>query len=91
VVRQCVDAFGRIDILIKRRRHSARPHDLNMAEQEWDDVIAVHLKGHFNTIRPGSALMRQQPLRRIVNFSSISGLRGNSARQLRRPKRASPV
>src|SRR5437867_3784856 len=41
-------------------------------------VINVHLKGHFNTIKPASQLMRQQRYGRIVNFSSISGLRGNS-------------
>jgi NAD(P)-dependent dehydrogenase (short-subunit alcohol dehydrogenase family) len=42
------------------------------------DVYNVHLKGHFNTIKPASVLMRQQRYGRIVNFSSISGLRGNS-------------
>jgi NAD(P)-dependent dehydrogenase (short-subunit alcohol dehydrogenase family) len=50
----------------------------NMSEEEWDAVINVHLKGHFNTIKPASVLMRQQRFGRIVNFSSISGLRGNS-------------
>ncbi|MEE8347513.1 MAG: SDR family oxidoreductase, partial [Dehalococcoidia bacterium] len=35
-------------------------------------------KGHYNTIKPASVLMRQQRFGRIVNFSSISGLRGNS-------------
>src|SRR3970040_229962 len=50
----------------------------NMSEEEWDAVINVHLKGHFNTIKPASQLMRQQRYGRIVNFSSISGLRGNS-------------
>jgi NAD(P)-dependent dehydrogenase (short-subunit alcohol dehydrogenase family) len=49
----------------------------NMSEQEWDDVIAVHLNGHFNTIKPASILMRQQRYGRIVNYSSISGLGGN--------------
>jgi NAD(P)-dependent dehydrogenase (short-subunit alcohol dehydrogenase family) len=47
-----------------------------MSEQEWDDVIAVHLKGHYNTTRPASILMRQQRYGRIVNFSSGSGLTG---------------
>jgi hypothetical protein len=48
----------------------------NMSEQEWDDVIAVHLKGHFCTTKPASILMRQQRRGRIINFSSISGLGG---------------
>jgi len=48
----------------------------NMSEQEWDDVIAVHLKGHFATTKPASILMRQQRYGRIINYSSISGLGG---------------
>src|SRR3972149_4355737 len=50
----------------------------NMAEEEGDDVIAVHLHGQFHTIKPASILMRQQRWGRIVNFSSISGLEGAS-------------
>ncbi len=51
----------------------------NMSEEEWDAVIAVHLKGHFNcTIKPASILMRQQRYGRIINFSSTSGLIGNA-------------
>ena len=50
----------------------------NMSEQEWDDVIAVHLKGHFACIKPAAVLMRQQRYGRIINFSSESGLWGNA-------------
>ena len=78
MVRQCVDAFGRIDILVNVAGILRDRMIFNMSEEEWDTVIAVHLKGHFNTIKPASVLMRQQRFGRIVNFSSISGLRGNS-------------
>ncbi|HEU4759915.1 MAG TPA: SDR family oxidoreductase, partial [Dehalococcoidia bacterium] len=78
MVKQCVDAFGRIDILVNVAGILRDRMVFNMAEEEWDAVIAVHLKGHFNTIKPASVLMRQQRFGRIVNFSSISGLRGNS-------------
>jgi NAD(P)-dependent dehydrogenase (short-subunit alcohol dehydrogenase family) len=78
MVKQCVDSFGRIDILINVAGILRDRMVFNMAEEEWDDVINVHLKGHFNTIKPASQLMRQQRGGRIVNFSSISGLRGNS-------------
>jgi NAD(P)-dependent dehydrogenase (short-subunit alcohol dehydrogenase family) len=78
MVRQCVDAFGRIDFLVNVAGILRDRMIFNMAEEEWDDVISVHLKGHFNTIKPASVLMRQQRYGRIVNFSSISGLRGIS-------------
>ncbi len=78
MVRQCVDAFGRIDILMNVAGILRDRMIFNMSEEEWDAVIDVHLKGHFNTIRPASILMRQQRYGRIVNFSSISGLRGIS-------------
>jgi NAD(P)-dependent dehydrogenase (short-subunit alcohol dehydrogenase family) len=78
MIKQCVDAFGRIDILINVAGILRDRMVFNMAEEEWMDVYKVHLKGHFNTIKPASVLMRQQRYGRIVNFSSISGLRGNS-------------
>jgi NAD(P)-dependent dehydrogenase (short-subunit alcohol dehydrogenase family) len=46
----------------------------NMSEQEWDDVIRVHLKGHYCTIKPASAHMRERKYGRIINFSSNSAL-----------------
>ena len=78
MVTQCVDTFGRIDFLINVAGILRDRMIFNMAEEEWDAVMAVHLKGHFNTIKPASVLMRQQRFGRIVNFSSISGLRGIS-------------
>ena len=78
MVRQCVDAFGRIDILMNVAGILRDRMIFNMNEEEWDAVYNVHLKGHFNTIKPASVLMRQQRYGRIVNFSSISGLRGIS-------------
>jgi len=78
MVGQCVESFGSIEFLINVAGILRDRMIFNMSEQEWDDVYNVHLKGHFNTIKPASQLMRQQRGGRIVNFSSISGLRGNS-------------
>jgi NAD(P)-dependent dehydrogenase (short-subunit alcohol dehydrogenase family) len=49
----------------------------NMSEQEWDDVIAVHLKGQFATIKPASIIFRQQRYGRIINITSGTGEIGN--------------
>jgi 3-oxoacyl-[acyl-carrier protein] reductase len=46
----------------------------NMSEEEWDIVIAVHLKGHFSTIKPAGVIFRQQRSGRIINTGSSSGL-----------------
>ena len=52
----------------------------NMTEQEWDDVIRVHLKGTFNTTRFAAAHWRslrdETAQNRIINFTSVSGLHG---------------
>ena len=49
-----------------------------MTEQEWDDVIAVHLKGTFTVVKHACILFRQQRSGRVITFSSQSGLVGNS-------------
>src|SRR5262245_30453804 len=59
MVKACLDNFGRIDILINVAGILRDRMVYNMTEEEWDDVIAVHLKGQFNTIKPASILMRQ--------------------------------
>ncbi|MEX2245891.1 MAG: SDR family NAD(P)-dependent oxidoreductase [Dehalococcoidia bacterium] len=76
IVKAAVDAFGRIDILVNNAGILRDRMIFNMAEEEWDAVIAVHLKGHYNCTKPASILMRQQRYGRIVNFSSGSGLVG---------------
>jgi NAD(P)-dependent dehydrogenase (short-subunit alcohol dehydrogenase family) len=76
MVQMAVDNFGRVDILVNVAGILRDRMIFNMSEQEWDDVIGVHLKGHYCTTKPASILMRQQRYGRIINFSSISGLGG---------------
>ncbi len=77
IIKTAVDTFGRIDILVNVAGILRDRMIFNMSEQEWDDVIAVHLKGHFNCTKPTAILMRQQRYGRIVNFTSTSGIIGN--------------
>ena len=70
LIQTAVDSFGKIDILVNCAGIVRDRMIFNMTEEEWDAVVAVHLKGHFCTIRPASALMRQQKSGRIINFSS---------------------
>ncbi len=77
IIKTAVDTFGRIDILVNNAGILRDRMIFNMSEEEWDAVIAVHLKGHFCCTKPAAILMRQQRYGRIVNFSSGSGIIGN--------------
>ena len=78
VVKTALETWDRIDGLINLAAILRDRMVFNMSEQEWDDVIRVDLKGHFTTLKPASIVMRQQRYGRIVNYSSVSGLQGNS-------------
>ncbi len=72
MVRQAVDTFGRLDIVVHAAGVLRDRMIFNMTEEEWDPVIAVHLKGLFNVMRPATALMRQQRSGRIIALASGS-------------------
>jgi 3-oxoacyl-[acyl-carrier protein] reductase len=74
LVQAALDTFGRLDILVNNAGILRDRMIFNMSEEEWDAVIAVHLKGHFTTAKAASVVFRQQRSGRIVNTSSESGL-----------------
>jgi NAD(P)-dependent dehydrogenase (short-subunit alcohol dehydrogenase family) len=74
MVQQALDSFGRLDIVVNNAGILRDRMVFNMTEQEWDAVIAVHLKGHFNVTRHACVIFRQQRSGRIINTSSVSGL-----------------
>nr|WP_087572924.1 SDR family NAD(P)-dependent oxidoreductase [Sphingomonas sp. CDS-1] len=74
LVEAAMDSFGRVDILVNNAG-IARPSPIyEMSEADWDAVIAVHLKGHFTTIRHAAPLMIKQRSGVIINTASQSGL-----------------
>jgi NAD(P)-dependent dehydrogenase (short-subunit alcohol dehydrogenase family) len=77
IVNEAVKHFGRIDILVTCAGILRDRMIFNMNEEEWDAVLAVHLKGTFACIRHAAPLMREQRYGRIVTFASGSGLFGN--------------
>ncbi|MCX8072646.1 MAG: SDR family oxidoreductase [Candidatus Binatia bacterium] len=77
IIRTAVDTFGRIDILVTCAGILRDRMIFNMTEEEFDAVIAVHLKGTFCCIRHAAPLMREQRYGRIVTFTSGAGLFGN--------------
>jgi len=73
-----VREFGAIDVLVNNAGILRDRMLFNMSEEEWDAVIAVHLKGTFNCTRHAAVHMRQQRRGRIISISSTSGVYGNS-------------
>ena len=78
IIKTAVDNFGRIDILVNNAGILRDRMVFNMAPEEWDAVLKVHLYGCFNCTKPAALLMRQQRNGRIINMSSSSGLLGNA-------------
>lgn len=83
VVRQAIDTFGGLDVVVNNAGILRDRMLVNMTEAEWDAVMAVHLKGTFTTSRHAAAYWRdrskagQSVDARIINTSSPSGLFGN--------------
>ena len=80
LVQTAIEEFGRLDVLVNVAGILRDRMVFNMTEQEWDDVIRVHMKGTFNTTRFASAHWRslrdETAQNRIINFTSVSGLHG---------------
>jgi len=74
MVQQAMDTFGRLDIVVNNAGILRDKMIFNMTEEEWDIVLAVHLKGHFNLSKHAAVIMRQQRSGVFVNTASESGL-----------------
>jgi 3-oxoacyl-[acyl-carrier protein] reductase len=70
MVKRCVDQFGKIDILVNVAGNLRERMIWNMSEDDFDSVVAVHLKGHWNMCHHAVKYMRQEGFGRIINFSS---------------------
>jgi NAD(P)-dependent dehydrogenase (short-subunit alcohol dehydrogenase family) len=83
IVHRAIDRYGRLDILVNNAGILRDRMLVNMTEDEWDAVIAVHLKGHFAPTRHAAAHWRERSKAgeevraRVLNTSSPSGVFGN--------------
>ena len=78
IVKAALDAFGKLDIVVTPAGILRDRMVFNMTEEEWDAVIAVHLKGTFSVVKYACIVFRQQRSGRVITFSSESGLVGNT-------------
>jgi NAD(P)-dependent dehydrogenase (short-subunit alcohol dehydrogenase family) len=76
IMETALDHFGRVDILINNAGILRDRTFMKMTEQEWDEVIGVHLKGAFCVTQPAVKIMKDNQYGRIVFTASSSGLYG---------------
>lgn len=83
LVQTAIDAFGDLDVVVNNAGILRDRTIVNMTEAEWDDVVAVHLKGHFAPTRHAAVYWRSEhkagrsKRRNLVHTSSTSGFFAN--------------
>jgi NAD(P)-dependent dehydrogenase (short-subunit alcohol dehydrogenase family) len=77
IITTAVDTFGKIDILVNNAGIVRDRTLVKMGEDDFDAVIATHLKGTFNCTRHAVPHMREAGYGRVINITSSAGLRGN--------------
>ncbi|MET8468585.1 3-oxoacyl-ACP reductase FabG [Streptomyces sp. NPDC006422] len=73
LLRAALDAFGSLDIMVNNAGITRDATMRTMTEDQFDQVVDVHLKGTWNGTRKAAAVMREQKRGAIVNISSLSG------------------
>lgn len=84
LIAAAVDSFGGLDILVNNAGFLRDGVIVNMTEQDWDDVVRVHLRGHFVPLRFAAEYWRGQSKQgvavkaSVINTTSTSGLQSNA-------------
>ncbi len=76
IIREAVDHFGKVDILVNNAGATRTAMLYKMTEEQWDEVVDVHLKGPFLCIQAASKVMMEQKSGKIINVMSVAGLAG---------------
>ncbi|KAI0822455.1 multifunctional beta-oxidation protein [Trametes gibbosa] len=77
VIKTAVEAFGGVSILINNAGILRDKGFKNMSDQEWDQIMLVHLKGSYSCTKAAWPIFQKQGFGRIVNTASAAGLYGN--------------
>jgi 3-oxoacyl-[acyl-carrier protein] reductase len=76
VVQTAINEFARLDILVNNAGMNWDGVSWKMSEEQWDRVLEVNLKGYFNFTRQVAPIFKDQKYGKIINITSINGLRG---------------
>ena len=78
MVKQAIDAFGRIDILVNNAGITRDTLLMRMKEDDWDAVLDTNLKGIYLCTKAVSRIMMKQKAGKIINMTSVVGIMGNA-------------
>ena len=76
IIQTAIDNFGKIDILVNNAGVSKPNMLYKMTEEQWDEVLDIHLKGPFLCIQAASKYMMEKKCGKIINMTSSAGLWG---------------
>ena len=78
LIKNTVEEFSKIDIIVNNAGITRDGLIMRMSDEDWNTVIDINLKGTFNAIKAVSRQMMKQRSGRIINISSVVGLKGNA-------------
>jgi 3-oxoacyl-[acyl-carrier protein] reductase len=71
-----IETFGRVDVLVNNAGFTRPALMVNMTEDQWDQVVDIHLKGAFLCAQAAGRQMKEQNSGKIINVTSVAGLVG---------------
>jgi 3-oxoacyl-[acyl-carrier protein] reductase len=76
LVNSAIDTFGRLDILVNNAGFTRPAMMIKMTEDQWDQVVDIHLKGAFLCAQAACLHMKEQKSGKIINVTSVAGIVG---------------
>ncbi len=74
--KSAIDEFGRIDILVNNAGFTRPAMLVKMTEEQWDQVVDIHMKGTFLCSQAAARQMKEQNSGKIINVTSVAGIVG---------------